>query len=141
MTHSPASPLPLPKERRRLREAGSLSQAEVAARVGVTPKTVRSWETGRTTPRGRKRQAYAQLLEALASTAPVEVGPEARTESMAEAVTSAMTEAEVTPMAEPVAELLPDAGTTDPTTTEPTTQVTVREPDTVPEPNSDPEPP
>ncbi|MEV7195860.1 sigma factor-like helix-turn-helix DNA-binding protein [Streptomyces sp. NPDC093510] len=64
MPQSPATPLPSPKERRRLREAKSLSQAEVAARIGVTRATVRSWETGRTTPRGRKREAYARLLNA-----------------------------------------------------------------------------
>ena len=62
MTDSSATPLPSPKERRRLREAKSLSQTEVAARVGVTRETVRSWETGRTTPRGRKLEAYATLL-------------------------------------------------------------------------------
>ncbi|WP_053750854.1 helix-turn-helix domain-containing protein [Streptomyces sp. MMG1533] len=62
MTQSPATPLPPPKERRRLREAASLTQAQVAARLGVTPATVRAWETGRTTPRGRKREAYAKLL-------------------------------------------------------------------------------
>ncbi|MFG2723303.1 sigma factor-like helix-turn-helix DNA-binding protein [Streptomyces sp. NPDC048416] len=56
------SPLPTPKERRRLREAKSLSEAQVAAAVGVTPATVRSWETGRTAPRGRRRAIYARLL-------------------------------------------------------------------------------
>ncbi|WP_189190233.1 helix-turn-helix domain-containing protein [Streptomyces albiflavescens] len=62
MTRSPATPLPAPEERRRLREAKSLTQAEVASRLGVTRKTVRSWEAGRTTPRGREGDAYAQLL-------------------------------------------------------------------------------
>ncbi|MGW8330911.1 helix-turn-helix domain-containing protein [Streptomyces sp. NPDC055897] len=70
MTQSPAdtkdtdamSPLPTPKERRRLREAKDLSEAQVATAVGVTRATVRSWETGRTTPRGRKGQTYARLL-------------------------------------------------------------------------------
>lgn len=42
--------LPTPKERRRLREAADLTHEEVAAAVGVTPNTVRSWETGRTHP-------------------------------------------------------------------------------------------
>jgi transcriptional regulator with XRE-family HTH domain len=65
VTQSPATPLPPPKERRRLREAGSLTQAQVAERVGVSRETVRSWETGRTTPRGRKREAYAKLLTSL----------------------------------------------------------------------------
>ncbi|MFF3785946.1 helix-turn-helix domain-containing protein [Streptomyces sp. NPDC001933] len=57
-----AHPLPSPKERRRLREAKSLSEEQVAAAMGVTRATVRSWETGRTTPRGRKREAYARLI-------------------------------------------------------------------------------
>ncbi|WP_405950073.1 helix-turn-helix domain-containing protein [Streptomyces prunicolor] len=65
MTQSPATPLPPPKERRRLREAGSLTQAQVAERVGVSRETVRAWETGRTNPRGRKREAYAKLLTSL----------------------------------------------------------------------------
>ncbi|WP_329116978.1 sigma factor-like helix-turn-helix DNA-binding protein [Streptomyces sp. NBC_01353] len=56
--------LPSPKERRRLREALGLSEEHVADAVGVTRATVRSWETGRTEPRGRKREAYAKLLSA-----------------------------------------------------------------------------
>lgn len=65
MTGSPATPLPPPKERRRLREAGALTRAQLAARVGVRPETVRSWESGRSTPRGRNREAYATLLAGL----------------------------------------------------------------------------
>ncbi|AZP19907.1 helix-turn-helix domain-containing protein [Streptomyces aquilus] len=64
MTQSPATPLPPPEERRRLREAGSLTQAQLAERVGVTRETVRAWESGRTNPRGRKGEAYAKLLSA-----------------------------------------------------------------------------
>ncbi|MGW0464259.1 helix-turn-helix domain-containing protein [Streptomyces sp. NPDC003027] len=56
--------LPSPKERRRLREALALSEDQVADAMGVTRATVRSWETGRTDPRGRKREAYAKLLGA-----------------------------------------------------------------------------
>ncbi|MFI8002029.1 sigma factor-like helix-turn-helix DNA-binding protein [Streptomyces sp. NPDC086010] len=59
---SGAAPLPSPKERRRLREARSLSEEQVAAAMGVTPATVRAWETGRSTPRGRRRTAYARLI-------------------------------------------------------------------------------
>ncbi|MEU0145449.1 helix-turn-helix domain-containing protein [Streptomyces sp. NPDC006288] len=59
---SHAAPLPSPKERRRLREARSLSEEQVAAAVGVTRATVRAWETGRTNPRGRRRAAYARLI-------------------------------------------------------------------------------
>ncbi|MFD3658136.1 helix-turn-helix domain-containing protein [Streptomyces sp. NPDC058620] len=57
-----ATPLPSPQERRRLREEQSLSEEQVATAVGVTRATVRSWETGRTSPKGRRREAYAQLI-------------------------------------------------------------------------------
>ncbi|MEU0274948.1 helix-turn-helix domain-containing protein [Streptomyces sp. NPDC006307] len=59
-----APPLPSPKERRRLREARSMSESQVAEVLGVTKATVRSWETGRASPRGRKREAYVKLLRA-----------------------------------------------------------------------------
>ncbi|MGW7283172.1 helix-turn-helix domain-containing protein [Streptomyces sp. NPDC054844] len=69
MTRSPATPLPPPKARRRLRETAALTQAQLAARMGVARETVRAWESGRTTPRGRKREAYAKLLNTLAEEA------------------------------------------------------------------------
>lgn len=62
LTQSPAFPLPAPKERRRLRESRSLTQTDVATRLGVSRATVRSWETGRSAPRGRMREAYTRLL-------------------------------------------------------------------------------
>ncbi|MFJ9740178.1 helix-turn-helix domain-containing protein [Streptomyces sp. NPDC101166] len=65
-TQSPGTPLPPPKERRRLREHASLTQAQLAARLGVSRETVRSWEAGRTTPQGSRREAYAKLLATLA---------------------------------------------------------------------------
>ncbi|WP_418958659.1 sigma factor-like helix-turn-helix DNA-binding protein [Streptomyces tritici] len=61
---SAADSLPSPKERRRLREAKALTEDQVAEALGVTRATVRSWETGRSTPRGRKREAYVKLLGA-----------------------------------------------------------------------------
>ncbi|WP_328671008.1 helix-turn-helix domain-containing protein [Streptomyces sp. NBC_00328] len=64
MTQSPATPLPAPKERRRLRESRSLTQADMATRLGVSRATVRSWEAGRSAPRGRMREAYTRLLTA-----------------------------------------------------------------------------
>ncbi|WP_330174041.1 helix-turn-helix domain-containing protein [Streptomyces sp. NBC_01498] len=64
---SSAPPLPSPKERRRLREAKAMTEKQVALALGVTRATVRSWETGRTTPRGRRREAYARLLAAYAA--------------------------------------------------------------------------
>ncbi|MEU3199153.1 helix-turn-helix domain-containing protein [Streptomyces sp. NPDC006996] len=74
MTRSPAAPLPPPGERRRLREAGALTRAQLAARVGVRPETVRSWESGRSTPRGRNREAYAKLLAGVARPAEAPAG-------------------------------------------------------------------
>ncbi|MFJ9540417.1 helix-turn-helix domain-containing protein [Streptomyces sp. NPDC101225] len=65
MTPNPASPLPPPTERRRLREAGSLTQDQLAERLGIPGRTVHAWETGRTTPRGRRREAYVALLAEL----------------------------------------------------------------------------
>ncbi|MEW2109544.1 MULTISPECIES: helix-turn-helix domain-containing protein [Streptomyces] len=62
MTNRPAPTLPTPAERRRLREAASLSQAALAARMSVTSTTIHSWETGRATPRGRALEAYAGFL-------------------------------------------------------------------------------
>ncbi|MET8328342.1 helix-turn-helix domain-containing protein [Streptomyces sp. NPDC005181] len=67
MTHSAndaaaPSPLPSPEELRRLRKAKSLSEEQVATATGVTVATVRSWETGRATPRGRRREAYEKLI-------------------------------------------------------------------------------
>ncbi|WP_432076456.1 sigma factor-like helix-turn-helix DNA-binding protein [Streptomyces wuyuanensis] len=63
-TEAAAPPLPSPKERRRLREAKALSEEQAAEALGVTRATIRSWETGRSDPRGRKREAYAKLLAA-----------------------------------------------------------------------------
>ncbi|MEV7421242.1 helix-turn-helix domain-containing protein [Streptomyces sp. NPDC091212] len=59
---APDASLPSPTERRRLREAKSMTEKQVATAVGVTRSTIRSWETGRTTPRGRKGETYAKLL-------------------------------------------------------------------------------
>ncbi|WP_328769175.1 helix-turn-helix domain-containing protein [Streptomyces sp. NBC_00286] len=107
---SPASPLPSPTERRRLRQSRSLSQAEVAARVGVTPKTVQSWETGRTTPQGRRREAYARLLQELAGSAPVAAEAESKPEPVpVEPVPEPEPEARPAAEPEPVAEAEPPA--------------------------------
>ncbi|MFJ5828646.1 sigma factor-like helix-turn-helix DNA-binding protein [Streptomyces sp. NPDC093089] len=61
---APSATLPTPKERRRLREALALTEEQVAEAMGVTKATIKAWETGRSTPRGRKREAYAKLLGA-----------------------------------------------------------------------------
>ncbi|MEU5161622.1 helix-turn-helix domain-containing protein [Streptomyces sp. NPDC020875] len=71
------SSLPAPKERRRLREARSMTEEQLARVLGVTKATVRAWETGRSEPRGRRREAYAKLLAPLdASSAPAPPEPE-----------------------------------------------------------------
>ncbi|MEU4177251.1 helix-turn-helix domain-containing protein [Streptomyces sp. NPDC026589] len=111
-TDEAAAPqLPSPKERRRLREAKSLSEEQVAAAVGVTRATVRSWETGRTSPRGRKRALYAKLIapEPAAPTpepdAPTTTPPAAV--SVAAVVSLAAAAAAATP--EPTPEVPPEA--------------------------------
>ncbi|MFE0521026.1 helix-turn-helix domain-containing protein [Streptomyces sp. NPDC058954] len=72
------APLPAPDERARLRRAWQLSDEQVAAAFGVTPATVRSWESGRTTPTGLRRAAYAAFLSGLAQgLAPAVAGTEA----------------------------------------------------------------
>ncbi|MFK0011899.1 helix-turn-helix domain-containing protein [Streptomyces sp. NPDC091027] len=58
--------LPEPCARRRLREQWGLTTQQVAAAFGVTPATVRSWERGRSTPRGERREAYRRFLAGLA---------------------------------------------------------------------------
>ncbi|MFE6482872.1 helix-turn-helix domain-containing protein [Streptomyces sp. NPDC057757] len=107
MTQSPATPLPSPKERRRLREAKSLSQADVAARVGVSRETVRSWETGRTTPRGRKRAAYLRVLAAPEPEDTTASGGEAGTHPEVGAATC--TGADMEPRTEAAAEVVVEA--------------------------------
>ncbi|MFE3584076.1 helix-turn-helix domain-containing protein [Streptomyces vinaceus] len=58
--------LPEPCERRRLREQWGLSTKQVAVAFGVTPATVRSWECGRSAPRGSRKEAYTRFLAGLA---------------------------------------------------------------------------
>ncbi|MFD5026523.1 helix-turn-helix domain-containing protein [Streptomyces sp. NPDC058373] len=70
MTNRPAPPLPTPAERRRLREAASLSRAALAELMSVTSTTIHSWETDRTTPRGRALEAYARFLTTAARSRP-----------------------------------------------------------------------
>ncbi|MFE0421025.1 sigma factor-like helix-turn-helix DNA-binding protein [Streptomyces sp. NPDC058953] len=70
------APLPGPKERRRLREARAMTEEQLARVMGVTKATVRAWETGRSEPRGRRREAYAKLLappEASSAPAPPKI--------------------------------------------------------------------
>ncbi|WP_435058876.1 helix-turn-helix domain-containing protein [Streptomyces sp. bgisy060] len=69
--------LPTPKERRRLREALALNEEQVAEAMGVTKATVKSWETGRSEPRGRKLEAYAKLLGTSGAEDPLPAAPPA----------------------------------------------------------------
>ncbi|MER7697468.1 helix-turn-helix domain-containing protein [Streptomyces sp. NPDC096095] len=110
-----APPLPSPKERRRLREAKSLSEEQVAAAVGVTRATVRSWETGRTSPRGRKRALYAKLIAPEPETPPAEpptasTAPESAPEPPPEAESKAEQKAAPKVGATAAAEAVPDPG-------------------------------
>lgn len=107
LTQSPAPPLPSPKERRRLREAKSLSQADVADKVGVTRETVRSWETGRTTPRGPKREAYVELLT---TQDPATTSADTEDETGVGTGVEAEAEAEVTARQEPYIEAEAESG-------------------------------
>ncbi|MGW3584233.1 helix-turn-helix domain-containing protein [Streptomyces rubiginosohelvolus] len=105
-------PLPSPKERRRLREAKSLSEEEVAAAVGVTRATVRSWETGRASPRGRKRALYAKLIAPEPAVKPEVVKPPVVTTEAA--AVAAVPAAPHLPEASPLPEAPPAAPPADP---------------------------
>ncbi|MGW7441278.1 telomere-associated protein Tap [Streptomyces sp. NPDC054849] len=62
--------LPNPAERKRLREAAGLSQAQIATVLNARREAVGNWEIGKTEPRPPKRAAYARLLEGLAARFP-----------------------------------------------------------------------
>jgi DNA-binding transcriptional regulator YiaG len=49
----------------RVRVAAGLSQAEIAAAIGVTAPCVSRWEAGDRRPRGAAAIAYARLLQEL----------------------------------------------------------------------------
>ncbi|MFE9628208.1 sigma factor-like helix-turn-helix DNA-binding protein [Streptomyces sp. NPDC006527] len=127
MTYDSDTPLPPPKERRRLREAGSLTQAQLAARLGVSRDVVRAWETGRRAPRGGSREAYAQLLASLAHLVgepEMTVRPEKQTRDGApDGVTSAAQPAErgTAVPTEAATEAVTATGPLDSTTVPPTT--------------------
>jgi transcriptional regulator with XRE-family HTH domain len=46
----------------RVRELAGLSQAEVAALVGVTPAAISRWEAGERRPTGERALAYGRVL-------------------------------------------------------------------------------
>ncbi|MGY5137181.1 helix-turn-helix transcriptional regulator, partial [Streptomyces nigrescens] len=84
--------LPGPAERKRLREAAGLSQAQIATALNARREAVGNWEAGRTEPRPPKRAAYARLLEGLAARFPAP-----------DAAAPAPTEASATPTGAPTA--------------------------------------
>jgi transcriptional regulator with XRE-family HTH domain len=59
--------LPEPAIRRLLRERARLSQADVAAVVGVDRASVARWELGSREPRGDLLDAYVEILDRLAT--------------------------------------------------------------------------
>ena len=67
--------LPDPAERRRLREAHELTQADVATALDVTTQQVRRWESGEAAPRPPQRGAYQRLLAKLAELYPTPAAP------------------------------------------------------------------
>ncbi|MBK3643704.1 helix-turn-helix transcriptional regulator [Streptomyces sp. MBT33] len=105
--------LPVPAERRRLREAAGLSQAQIATALDARREAVGNWETGKTEPRPPKRAAYARLLEGLAARfppaadaptpAPAPVVPEAFTGPTAEAPAAPAAAVRPAPAAKPAA--------------------------------------
>jgi DNA-binding XRE family transcriptional regulator len=64
----PVTALPAPAERKRLRELFAVTQDELAIELGVTRKTVYSWERREPIRPGNVRDAYAALLASWAHT-------------------------------------------------------------------------
>ncbi len=61
LDREPIPDLPPPLKRKRLRERFGITQEEIATEMGVTPRTIRRWETG-ASPVGHKRVKYAEIL-------------------------------------------------------------------------------
>lgn len=57
--------LPRPRDARRQRERAGLTQAQLAAYLGVSRPTVTRWELGDRSPRGELRTAYKRALDEL----------------------------------------------------------------------------
>ncbi|WP_374325389.1 helix-turn-helix domain-containing protein [Streptomyces sp. AP-93] len=67
---SQATWLPASNARGALRRAAGLTQAQVAAALGVGRVQVARWETDRAEPSGVRRRTYSQLLQGLAQQHP-----------------------------------------------------------------------
>ena len=61
-SREPVPELPAPEIRVKLRQAFSVTQAELAVALGVSRQTVNAWERGSKEPSGENRQRYAKLL-------------------------------------------------------------------------------
>ncbi|MEV2255676.1 helix-turn-helix domain-containing protein [Streptomyces sp. NPDC050147] len=98
--------LPVPTERKRLREAAGLSQAQIATALDARREAVGNWESGRTDPRPPKRAAYARLLEGLAQRFPApaaDAPPAAPAPVAPKALTGPPPEPTLAPSPEPAA--------------------------------------
>jgi len=58
-------PLPLPAERRRLRQAAGLTSEQVADVLQCEGRDIEAWEAGSREPLGTRRAGYARLLDGL----------------------------------------------------------------------------
>lgn len=67
LSASKARKLPTPDERKAIREAANITQAEVAAVIGTSAQAVSQYEAGKRQPRGELRTRYSELLTFLAA--------------------------------------------------------------------------
>jgi len=58
--------LPPPAARRQLRERAGLTQADIAATLGVTREAIAQWESGRRDPTRGLVSAYVDILDRIA---------------------------------------------------------------------------
>jgi transcriptional regulator with XRE-family HTH domain len=56
---------PYAERLREARESANLTQVELAARLGVSPRTVQNWETGDRVPQAKHRRAIQDFLDSL----------------------------------------------------------------------------
>ncbi|WP_157877746.1 helix-turn-helix transcriptional regulator, partial [Streptomyces kanamyceticus] len=101
----PEAELPPVAERRALREALHLSQAQVARAIGVSPTTVGGWESGRE-PTGEIRDKYAYFLGAARERTEPEAEPERESSDgsatdVADADAHSSADSEAVPLARP----------------------------------------
>jgi DNA-binding XRE family transcriptional regulator len=61
---TPVPSLPPPDERAKIRKMYGVTQAQLAAAVRVSRKTIYTWEAGTAEPTGAKRDEYAAILAA-----------------------------------------------------------------------------